>query len=377
MSPLRVLVLGGYGFFGRRLVDRLAADPRFHLIIAGRSATKAEALVRELPHARATLETKVLDVSDPQLAQHIRALDAHVVVHTAGPFQGQDYAVARACIAAGVHYIDLADGREFVCGIGALDEEAQRAGVSVLSGASSVPALSSAVVDELAKDLQLTHIDMGINPGNRADRGLATITAILSYCGNPIRIWRQGAWTTVPGWNKHWRHTYPAPMNTRWLTHCEIPDLELFPARYAGVQSVRFGAGLEVGFLHSGLAFVSWMRHLGLLPNLARFASFAKSFSDLFLPYGSDTGGMYVRILGRDPQGRAVQRDWCLIAERGEGPYVPTLAAIALLKRMANDQALPVGAMPCMGLLSLRQFEDAARGLAIRMNVPMRPTVQR
>ena len=40
-----------------------------------------------------------------------------VVVHVAGPFQGQDYAVAELCIRHGVHYLDLADDSAFVRGI--------------------------------------------------------------------------------------------------------------------------------------------------------------------------------------------------------------------------------------------------------------------
>ena len=94
-------------------------------------------------------EPVALDCSD-DLAAELRWLDAGVVVHAAGPFQGQDYAVARACIEARAHYVDLADARGYVCGIGALDEAARRSDVLVVSGASSVPALSSAVVDMLA-----------------------------------------------------------------------------------------------------------------------------------------------------------------------------------------------------------------------------------
>lgn len=48
MDRIRVLVLGGYGFFGRRLVARLVLQPKLQIIVAGRSATKGEALVREL-----------------------------------------------------------------------------------------------------------------------------------------------------------------------------------------------------------------------------------------------------------------------------------------------------------------------------------------
>ena len=53
-----------------------------------------------------------------------------------GPYQGQDYRLARPASPRGVHYVDLADARAFVTGIAALDEAARRAGVLVVSGAS-------------------------------------------------------------------------------------------------------------------------------------------------------------------------------------------------------------------------------------------------
>jgi saccharopine dehydrogenase-like NADP-dependent oxidoreductase len=42
-------------------------------------------------------------------------------VDAAGPFQGAEPRVARAAIAAGLHYVDLADARDFVAGFRALD----------------------------------------------------------------------------------------------------------------------------------------------------------------------------------------------------------------------------------------------------------------
>ena len=48
-----------------------------------------------------------------------------VLINATGPYQRQDYRLARACIAAGVHYLDLADARDFVPGIAALDAEAR------------------------------------------------------------------------------------------------------------------------------------------------------------------------------------------------------------------------------------------------------------
>ena len=192
-EPFRVLVIGGYGFFGRRLVERLARQPGLHVIVAGRSAQQAAALVARLqPDSRATLGSVALDALSEAFPGWLDRLRVRAVVHASGPFQGQDYRVALACTAAGVHYVDLADGREFVAGIGAVDVAATAAGVCVLSGASSVPALSAAAADALTRGWQrVDAIDIGISPGNRTERGLSTIQAGLGYCGRPDRARRR------------------------------------------------------------------------------------------------------------------------------------------------------------------------------------------
>lgn len=367
---LCVVVLGGYGFFGRRLVQRLALQPHLEIVVGGRNLDTADAFVQQLNSrcVPAALRSVRLDATAGDLSQALKQLGAQVLVHTCGPFQQQDYHVAKACILAGCHYIDLSDGREFVAGIGCLDEAAKAAGVMVLSGASSVPALSGSVIDALGQGLvTLTDIDVGISPGNRTDRGLATIAAILGYCGGAIPVWRDGRWQTATGWGRQWRHRYPAPVGSRWLTPCDVPDLTLLPARYAGVQTVRFGAGLELNLLHWGLASLSWLRWLGLLPRLNRFAPQLKRLSELFIQHGSDAGAMHVTVSGTGPNGSATTRHWHLVAEQGDGPYVPTLAAAALIHRIAQGDLPVAGARPCLDVLSLVDFQQAAAGLAIRM----------
>lgn len=176
MITHRILVIGGYGFFGTRLVHLLSRQPGLHILIGGRSVSQAQTLAQQLrPGAASQLEAQAIDIASPSLAATWTALRIDTVVHTAGPFQDQDYHVAQACIGAGAHYIDLADGRDFVAGIGALHAAAANAGVLVTSGASSVPALSSAVADTLAAGMaRVTEIDIGISPGNRTETGSVT-----------------------------------------------------------------------------------------------------------------------------------------------------------------------------------------------------------
>lgn len=364
MDRVRVLVLGGYGFFGRRLVERLLLQPGLEIIVAGRSAQSAEALVQSLSASgAAALRSCVLDAGSATLAQQLAALAPAVVVHTAGPFQGQDHRVARACITARCHYIDLADGRAFVQGIGALHADALAAGVAVLSGASSVPALSSAVVDDLASGMACVEsIDIGISPGNRTERGLSTVAGVLSYCGQPIAA---DGGTPVRGWSGAWSHDYPAPVGRRLLSPCDVPDLGLLPSRYPGRPSVRFGAGLEVRALHRVMNAMAWMARVGIVKDWSRHAAVLKRMSEAFLSWGSDAGAMHVTVRGRDDDGVGRTREWSLVAERGDGPFVPTLAAAALVRRIAAGLPPTPGARPCMGEIGWQAILAEAQGLAI------------
>jgi saccharopine dehydrogenase-like NADP-dependent oxidoreductase len=145
MGVHTTLVLGGYGFFGTRICQALAANNSIRLIIGGRDANQARRMAQQLGIAPG--QAIAIDADAPNLAQRLSELQVATVIHTAGPFQGQDYRVARAAIAAGANYMDLADGRAFVAGIDQLHDLARERGVFVTSGASSLPALSSAVVD--------------------------------------------------------------------------------------------------------------------------------------------------------------------------------------------------------------------------------------
>lgn len=361
MTAVRVLVVGGYGLFGRRLVERLALRRELDVVVAGRSPARAGALVQRLaPRAAARLEATALDVMSPRLAGELRRIAPHVVVHTAGPFQGQDDRVARACIDAGVHYVDLADGREFVAGIAALDAAARAAGVAVISGASSVPALSGAAADDLARGLAaVTAIDIGISPGNRTERGLATVAAVLGYCGRPLP---GGA----HGWSGSWVHEYPAPVGRRRLSPCDVPDLALLPARYPGRPAVRFGAGLELWLLHRGMNLLAWTARRGWVADWSHHARWLWRAAALFEHLGSDAGAMHVRVDGVDDDGVAQSRRWQLVATHGDGPFVPTLAAAALIRKFGAG-SWPAGARPCLGLLTLADFAAETTRLRIGM----------
>lgn len=92
--------------------------------------------------------------------------------------------------------------------------------------------------------------------GNKLPRGIATISSVLSYCGKPFTMLRDGAVSTIIGWRGMKEVVFPG-IGTRLVSHCNVPDLELLPARYPSLRTVEFRAGLELRVLGIGLYLFS------------------------------------------------------------------------------------------------------------------------
>ncbi len=159
-----------------------------------------------------------LDINHSQFSDDLSALSPNLVIHTGGPFRGQNYRVAEACIANKSHYIDLSDDRRFVCDISYLNERALKNGLLIISGASSVPGLSSTVIDSFIDQFsRLDKIDFAIAPGNKADRGEATVRGILSYTGHPFSVFSKGKWIDQYGWMSPRKLYFNEAIGHRWL----------------------------------------------------------------------------------------------------------------------------------------------------------------
>ena len=106
----------------------LAADEAVQMLVAGRTPARAKTFAAGLKGAHAP-EAHALDING-DVAAGLARIRPDIVVDATGPFQGRDHRVAAACIEAGCHYLDIADGRDFVAGIGALDAAARAQGAS-------------------------------------------------------------------------------------------------------------------------------------------------------------------------------------------------------------------------------------------------------
>lgn len=352
---MRVIVIGGLGNFGARICKRLAGVAGLTVVAASR---RPQGSVHTFDDGQA-VATVALDINSSDFQTRLIDASPGLVIHCAGPFQGQDYHVAKAACAAGAHYLDIADGRDFVADFPAsMNTQAKAAGVLAVSGASSVPGLSSAVVDHLTKSFsRLEAIRTVIAPGQQAARGVATIQGVFGYAGLGFRRWNEGIWHTQYGWQDIQSFTLKG-MPSRWGAACDVPDLALFPDRYPGVRDVEFHAALELRIQHIALWLAAALRRLGVPLPINAWAARLDAVSNLMLDrFGSDLGAMKVQVRGVLKDGRHACLNWQITAPDGHGPEIPCMASVLLAQKLARNELQQTGAFSCMGLLKLEDFD--------------------
>jgi hypothetical protein len=331
------------------------------LFLGGRDKRRLETTQRQLhavkPNAKIDILARKINGSGLLDLLYSRRLD--LVVHLAGPFQGQDYAVAKACLQAGVPYIDMADGREFVTKFTSLDAVAHAKGIPLITGASTVPGLSSAIIDGMIGHFsQLQAIDYGICAGVKTGLGLATLQAVLSYCGKPYRVLKDARPVTIYGLGRPRHHDFPSPVNRRYVVDCDIPDHDLFPACYTALRQMDFGSCIDMPGLPRMLSLMSacvrkgWIEDWNFLSAIIRPCLKAVKF------LGSSHSGFFMRLEGEDRRGNPKKMLFEILARDESGLEIPVTPVILLVKKMLRGEALPAGAYPCMGLFSLAEFQQ-------------------
>ncbi|HEY4211827.1 MAG TPA: DUF4166 domain-containing protein [Steroidobacteraceae bacterium] len=360
---MRILIVGGYGAFGGRLVELIEDDPRLTLIVSGRSRASAEEYCASRSKAVATLVPAVFDRNGT--SQQLRELRPDLVVDASGPFQSygeKPYNLIEQCLECRVSYMDLADGSDFVAGVPQFDSAAKAAGIFALAGVSSFPVLTAAVVRRLSADMKsLASIRGGIAPSPFAGVGSNVIRAIASYSGQRVAVRRNGRSEEgrpfvetvsyvicVPG---------RLPLGRRKFSLVDVPDLHVLPELWPTVQDVWMGAAPVPQILHRMLNVFAWLVKIRLLPSLSWMAR-AMHFVTGHAQWGEHRGGMFLEVKGLGADGKEVVRLWHLLAEGDDGPLIPCMALEAIIRNWLAGKRPPNGARTAIQDVSLEDYES-------------------
>ena len=361
-SQLRILIVGGYGIFGGRLVELLEDDARLTVLVAGRSLASARKFCEGRQKASATLVPILFDRTSDDRAQLV-ALDVTVVVDASGPFQAYGanrYRLIEQCIACRVNYLDLADGSDFVEGIAAFATAARAVGIYVLSGVSSFPVLTAAVVRRLSVGIQdIESIRGGIAPSPYAGVGLNVIRAIASYSGQKMPLKRGGRSATGHPFTESMRFAISVPgripLHSRRFSLVDVPDLRALAELWPKATDVWMGADRS-GPTARGADGVC------LAGSSSRSSESVMDGGAMHLVtnhvrWGEHRGGMFVEVAGQSANGEAVVREWHLLAEGNDGPLIPCMAVQAIIRKALAGETPPPGARTAIFDLDLSDYE--------------------
>jgi hypothetical protein len=213
----------------------------------------------------------------------------------------------------------------------------------------------------------LESIQIAIAPGQRAARGVATLRAVFSYLGRPVKVWEQGRWRIRTGWMN--LRGVPLAFGNRWGALCDVPDLALFPQRYPTVHTVGFRAALEFRTQHAVLWLLAGMRRMGVGLPVMQWAPAMDRLAGRFDRFGGHWGGMRVSVVGLTAAGSRVRRTWQLTAPALDGPQIPCMPAILLARRLLRGEAMTPGARDCAGLIPLADFAPEFERLGITTGI--------
>lgn len=355
MLQKKILVLGPFGAFGRRVATALAAIPQVACQLGADATNSAARIAHELGAT-----TVPADVHDPASLERALA-DVFAVVNTCGPFLEADSAVAGLCAERGVHYVDPADAHDHVGNIARLGRKAEKSGSLLVTGAAAVPAVSAVLVDMLMRDFdRIREIHTCLLPGTRDWRELSTVRSILGHAVSPARTKERGRWRAFYPWTDPETVRFPKPVGKRRVYLCDSPDLDLFPRRY-GAQTVTFRTGLPWRGLNLALSFLGWLKRRGLLANVpAPLAAVIRASSRL-PSLGHAGGGLGVEVHG-EKRGRELTHTAYLIARDGGGAAIAAAPMLALVRKWVTHGVPVAGAMPCVGMFGWEELRNELLG---------------
>jgi alkylated DNA nucleotide flippase Atl1 len=364
---MKILILGGYGVFGGRLAELLADMSSLEILVCGRSLARAEAFCAAW-RGQAQLRPLMLDRRD--IADALRIHKPDLVVDASGPFQTYGsacYGVITACIDAGIDYLDFADAADFVFGVSQFDERAKAAGVFVLSGVSSFPVLTAAVLREMERTMDILTVEGGIAPSPYAGIGLNVMRAVVGYAGAPVKLWRHGRPAHGVGLAESRRFTVAVPgrlpLRNIHFSLVDVPDLQVIPPEHPSMTDIWMGAGPVPEFLHRMLNLLAKARARFGLPSFAPLSPLFHAVLNR-MRFGEHRGGMFVRAQGR-AAGRPMEMSWHLLAEGDDGPYIPSMAIEALVRKMLSGERPLPGARAGTDALNLADYDRLFRSKTI------------
>ncbi|WP_426731418.1 saccharopine dehydrogenase NADP-binding domain-containing protein [Myxococcus faecalis] len=354
----QMLIVGGYGQVGQAVARALAPEYPGRVVIAGRSRERAEAFAASLGHGARGM---ALDVHAEGAAARLDGVGLVVMCVD----QEQDTFV-RACLEAGVDYVDVTARHASLVAFERLDTVARRSGATAVLSVGVAPGVSNVLAARAVAGMErVERLDLFVLLGAGDAHGDAAIAWTLDQLDAPFEVLEEGRLRRVHGFSERSWVRLPGEAKPRAGWRFDFPDQHTV-ARTLSVPTVstwlsvdpRWLTGLLALAVRLGIGRVlrrSWLRRAVMwLLHRARM--------------GSDVCAVVARARGwRD--GQVVTREGVLQGHREAAltACVATEVARELLRGGGPGGVLHLDQLPGRDAL-LQRVVDASPGA--RLSLP-------
>ena len=239
----RVVVLGGAGFFGRLIVERLA-KAGLQPIVASRT------------HGDLRIDANNAD----DLKKNLKPRD--LVVDCAGPFQKRNSALIETARTMGVDIVDISDSVEYASMVYKYEAPISAAGIRVLTACSSLSTISAAVLKSLSVD-EPRRLSAYLVPAIRHTASTSTIESVQAALIGSFK-----------------RFHFPKPIGTRVGVTAKTVDSVTLPRIFPTLKTTDLTVDLRFPGMNLALAAVPrWQFARRMMEKFqSKALGFAKTF---------------------------------------------------------------------------------------------------
>ncbi|WP_021781556.1 saccharopine dehydrogenase family protein [Myxococcus hansupus] len=342
-----IIVVGGYGQVGREVVRVLAPAFPGRVVVAGRSAARAEALARRTGEGARGL---ALDITSPTALSRLEG--AALVVMCLD--QRTTFFVEQ-CLRAGIDYVDVTANGDSLAAFERLGPLAREAGSTAVVSVGIAPGLTQLLAAQAVSRLDATQrLDLFVLLGAGDVHGAAAIEWTLENLAAPFDVYRDGVLQRVHSFRETTDVQFPGERQARPAWRFNFPD-QRAAARTLSVPTVSTWLRFDPSWL-GGVAAFAVKAGLGRLLHRA-WVRRALTWLSQRVHAGSDAFAVMARAEGQVAGVPAVR--WAAVQGHREAEATGRVAA-----EVARE--LLTGRRPG-GVLHLDQFVEQPEALVRRV----------
>ncbi len=295
---MKVMVLGGAGDIGSGVLEALCSMNVDTIVAGDIRYEDAKAVSENIRRLGCNCEAVKVDAIDLESLREA-SKDVDVVVNTIGPFYKLGFPVARNLVSLGLNFVDVCDDYDAVENILGLNGEAEKAGVTGVTGLGWTPGLSNLLALQGSKLFgEVEAIDI-YWVGSAADsKGLAVVLHLFHALIGKVPMYLGGSWTLVDAGSGGVEVSFPEPIGRLKLYYTGHPEPVTLPRHVKVKDRVTVRGGLIPPWQNAFAKFLMRALNVNSDVKAERLAKLIHKVEGVFRVGGLKVSALKVEVLG-------------------------------------------------------------------------------